>query len=78
MPEFDLPSLSELPELAPTVRGVFEYAQFLLDDPENLTPTGGLVKDARKQLAARTLELLEGGAKGVDVDSVDLDGDFEL
>ncbi|UJR81538.1 hypothetical protein [Sandaracinus amylolyticus] len=54
----DVPSLAPRPDLVEVARGAFRFAQFLLDDEENLTRTGNLSGAAKERLRARTLELL--------------------
>jgi hypothetical protein len=51
-------SLANTPELAETAAKIFEYTQFLLDDDENLTRTGNLTGEAKRQLRERAFELL--------------------
>jgi hypothetical protein len=60
-PETVLASLETLvarPDLIEPARGIFRFAQYLLDEEENLTRTGNLTGAAKDQLRARTLELL--------------------
>ena len=53
-----VPALAERPDLVEAARGVFRFAQFLLDDEENLTRTGNRSGAAKEKLRARALELL--------------------
>jgi hypothetical protein len=60
-PEAVLASLETLkarPDLIEPARGIFRFAQYLLDEEENLTRTGNLTGTAKEQLRTRTLELL--------------------
>lgn len=60
-PEAVLASLDALaarPDLIEPARGIFRFAQYLLDEEENLTRTGNLTGTAKEQLRTRTLELL--------------------
>ena len=72
-PEAVLASLEVLkarPDLVEPARGIFRFAQYLLDEEENLTRTGNLTGTAREQLRTRSLELL-----GLDVRAASADGD---
>ena len=53
-----VPALAARPDLVEAARGIFQFAQFLLDDEESLTRTGNLSGAAKDKLRARTLELL--------------------
>lgn len=60
-PEAVLASLEALkarPDLVEPARGIFRFAQYLLDEEENLTRTGNLTGAAKEQLRTRSLELL--------------------
>lgn len=59
-----VPALAERPDLLEAARGIFRFAQFLLDEEDNLTRTGNLTGAAKDELRARTLELL-----GVEADA---------
>ena len=51
-------ALANSPELSLAAARIFEYTQFLLDSDENLTRTGNLTGEAKRQLRARAFELL--------------------
>lgn len=51
-------ALAQSPELHAAAARLFDYTQFLLDSDENLTRTGNLTGEARRQLRARAFELL--------------------
>ncbi len=51
-------ALSETPELAPLASGIFDHAQYLLDDDDNLTRAGNLTGEAKGRLRKRAEELL--------------------
>ncbi len=67
-----LASLVARPDLIEPARGIFRFAQYLLDEEENLTRTGNLTGAAKEQLRKRALELL-----GVDATEPSDDDDPE-
>jgi hypothetical protein len=66
-------ALSDSPELTAAVARIFEYTQFLLDNDENLTRTGNLTGEAKRQLRERAFELL--GIENDDPPSGDVEED---
>lgn len=63
----DSEALAEAPHLAPVAAGIFDHAQYLLDDDDNLTRAGNLTGEAKQRLRERALELL--GVAEADVDA---------
>ncbi len=51
-------ALGDTPELALVASGIFDHAQYLLDDEENLTRAGNLTGEAKGRLRGRAEELL--------------------
>ena len=51
-------ALADHPELVGVAASLFEYANVLLDDDDNLTRVGNLTGAAKARLHARALELL--------------------
>ena len=54
-----LPQLADRSELIEPLKNVFQFTQFLLDDDENLTRTGNLNAEAKRQLQSRIEDVFD-------------------
>jgi len=70
-----LESTIEDPSLRNVAIGIFEYANVLLDDDENLTRIGNLNGVAKGKLRQRTMELLGVEASPLDGDQAQEDSE---
>ena len=68
-----LPQLADHSELIEPLKNVFQFTQFLLDDDENLTRTGNLNAEAKRQLQSRVEEVFDMSSDDREPEESDVD-----